>query len=152
MRLATIFCVLIFSGQTAFAQDHALAMHGAPQLAADFTHYNYASPNALQGRTLKQAQIGSFDSLNPFSIRGNAAKNIRERVFESLLDRHYDESFSLYGLLAETVTAAPDRSSVTFTIRRQAKFADGKPVTAADVAFTLAAFARSRAPQSSLLL
>ena len=87
MRLATIFCVLIFSGQTAFAQDHALAMHGAPQLAADFTHYNYASPNALQGRTLKQAQIGSFDSLNPFSIRGNAAKNIRERVFEKNVRR-----------------------------------------------------------------
>ena len=101
MRLATIFCALIFFGQSAFAQDHALAMHGAPQLAADFTHYNYASPNALQERTLKQAQIGSFDSLNPFSIRGNAAKNIRERVFESLLDRHYDEPFALYGLLAE---------------------------------------------------
>ena len=136
MRLATLFCALIFSGQTAFAQDHALVMHGAPQLAADFAHYNYASPNALQGRTLKQAQIGSFDSLNPFSIRGNAAKNIRERVFESLLDRHYDEPFALYGLLAETVTAAPDRSSVTFTIHRRAKFADGKPVTAADVAFS----------------
>ena len=60
MRLATIFCVLIFSGQTAFAQDHALAMHGAPQLAADFTHYNYASPNALQGGHLKTSANRQF--------------------------------------------------------------------------------------------
>ena len=136
MRLATFFSTLFLMSHGALAQDHALAMHGAPQLLPDFKNYNYASPNALQGRTLKQAQIGSFDSLNPFSVRGNAAKNIRERVFESLLDRHYDEPFALYGLLAEKVTAAPDRSSVTFTIHRQAKFADGQPVTAADVAFS----------------
>jgi peptide/nickel transport system substrate-binding protein len=57
-------------------------------------------------------------------------------VFESLLDRHYNEPFALYGLLAESVVTAPDRSSVTFTIRKQARFADGRPVTAADVAFS----------------
>ena len=140
MRRLTITAALIFASLTiaapVWAQQHALVMHGAPQLPPDFRHYNYASPNALQGRSLRQAQIGSFDSLNPFSIRGNAAKNIRERVFESLLDRHYDEPFSLYGLLAESVVAAPDRSSVTFTIRQQATFADGAPITAADVAFS----------------
>jgi peptide/nickel transport system substrate-binding protein len=137
--LATILAFML-AGNAAYAQNvnqnHALAMHGVPQLAPEFRNYNYASPNALQGRSLRQAQIGSFDSLNPFSIRGNAAKNIRERVFESLLDRHYDEPFALYGLLAESVVASPDRSSVTFTIRKQARFADGRPVTAADVAFS----------------
>jgi peptide/nickel transport system substrate-binding protein len=137
--LATILAFML-AGNAAYAQNvnqnHALAMHGAPQLAPELRNYNYASPNALQGRSLRQAQIGSFDSLNPFSIRGNAAKNIRERVFESLLDRHYDEPFALYGLLAESVVASPDRSSVTFTIRKQARFADGQPVTAADVAFS----------------
>ncbi|MDA8775927.1 extracellular solute-binding protein [Alphaproteobacteria bacterium] len=137
--LATVLAFML-AGSTAYAQNvnqnHALAMHGAPQLTPEFRNYNYASPNALQGRSLRQAQIGSFDSLNPFSIRGNAAKNIRERVFESLLDRHYDEPFALYGLLAESVVASPDRSSVTFTIRKQARFADGQPVTAADVAFS----------------
>ena len=120
----------------ATAQNHAIAMHGQPRLSTDFKHYDYASANALQGRTLKQSQIGSFDSLNPFSIRGNAARNIRERVFESLLDRHYDEPFALYGLLAESVVTAPDRSRVTFKIRQQATFSDGQPVTAADVAFS----------------
>ena len=120
----------------AAAQNHGLAMHGAPQLAPNYTHYDYANPNAPKGGDLRMAQIGSFDSLNPFSIRGNAARNIRERVFESLLDRHYDEPFALYGLLAESVTASADRRRVTFKLRKQAKFADGKPVTAADVAFS----------------
>ncbi|MDB2642147.1 ABC transporter substrate-binding protein, partial [Alphaproteobacteria bacterium] len=82
--LATVLAFML-AGSTAYAQNvnqnHALAMHGAPQLTPEFRNYNYASPNALQGRSLRQAQIGSFDSLNPFSIRGNAAKNIRERVF-----------------------------------------------------------------------
>jgi peptide/nickel transport system substrate-binding protein len=131
MRLLATILAFMLAGSAAYAQNlnqnHALAMHGAPQLAPEFRNYNYASPNALQGRSLRQAQIGSFDSLNPFSIRGNAAKNIRERVFESLLDRHYDEPFALYGLLAESVVASPDRSSVTFTIRKQARFADGRP-------------------------
>lgn len=140
MRLLATILAFMLAGNAAYAQNvnqnHALAMHGAPQLAPEFRNYNYVSPNALQGRSLRQAQIGSFDSLNPFSIRGNAAKNIRERVFESLLDRHYDEPFALYGLLAESVVASPDRSSVTFTIRKQARFADGQPVTAADVAFS----------------
>jgi peptide/nickel transport system substrate-binding protein len=140
MRLLATILAFMLAGSAAYAQNlnqnHGLAMHGTPQLAPEFRNYNYASPNALQGRSLRQAQIGSFDSLNPFSIRGNAAKNIRERVFESLLDRHYDEPFALYGLLAESVVASPDRSSVTFTIRKQARFADGRPVTAADVAFS----------------
>ena len=135
MRLFILFLALMTT--PAVAQMHGLAMHGAPQLPADFKHYDYAAPNALKGGTLRQGQIGSFDSLNPFSIRGNAARNIRERVFESLLDRHYDEPFALYGLLAESLSTAPDRSSATFKLRRGAKFADGTPLTAADVAFTI---------------
>ena len=135
MRLFILFLTLMAT--PALAQMHGLAMHGAPQLPSDFKHYNYAAPNALKGGTLRQGQIGSFDSLNPFSIRGNAARNIRERVFESLLDRHYDEPFALYGLLAESLSTAPDRSSATFKLRREAKFADGTPLTAADVAFTI---------------
>ena len=142
MRLTGFYALLAvivspLSIASAQAQTHALSMHGTPQLKANFNHYGYASPNALRGPGLKQAQIGSFDSLNPFSVRGNAARNIRERVFESLLDRHYDEPFALYGLLAESVVATPDRRTVTFKIRKQAKFSDGMPVTSADVAFSL---------------
>ena len=135
MRLIALLLTLFIA--PAWAQNHGLSMHGELKLPDNFEHYNYAAPNALKGGTLRQGQIGSFDSLNPFSIRGNAARNIRERVFESLLDRHYDEPFALYGLLAESLTTAPDRSSATFKLRREAKFADGKPLTAADVAFTI---------------
>lgn len=135
MRLLALLMTLIAT--PVWAQMHGIAMHGDPQLPANFAHYDYANPNALQGGTLRQGQIGSFDSLNPFSIRGNAARNIRERVFESLLDRHYDEPFALYGLLAESFTTAADRSWARFELRRAATFADGTPVTAADVAFTI---------------
>ena len=142
MRLRVIFTVIscgLFGPVLAHAQDamHGLAMHGEPALSSTFQHYRHADAKALQGGDLRQAQLGSFDSLNPFSVRGNAAQNIRERVFESLLDRNYDEAFSLYGLLAESVTTPEDRSSVSFTLRPQARFSDGIPVTTADVAFTL---------------
>ena len=135
MRLIALLLTLFIV--PALAQTHGLSMHGELKLPDNFKHYSYAAPNALKGGALRQGQIGSFDSLNPFSIRGNAARNIRERVFESLLDRHYDEPFALYGLLAESLTTTPDRSSATFRLRRAAKFADGTAVTAADVAFTI---------------
>lgn len=135
MRILAL--LLTFIVTPAAAQMQGIAMHGNPQLPKNFAHYDYALPDALQGGVLRQGQIGSFDSLNPFSIRGNAARNIRERVFESLLDRHYNEPFALYGLLAESLTTAPDRSSATFTLRREARFSDGTPLTSADVAFTI---------------
>lgn len=134
--IAGLLLSLPLASTAASAQTHAIAMHGEPQLSENFTSYSYANPNAPQGGQLKQAQIGSFDSLNPFSIRGNAARNIRQRVFESLLDRHYGEAFALYGLLAESVTTSPDRSRVTFKLRKAARFSDGTPVTASDIAFT----------------
>ncbi len=129
-----ICCGLIGVAQ---ASDNGIAMHGKPLLAKNYRHYAYANPLALKGGTLRQALPGSFDSLNPFSIRGNVARNIRERVFESLLDRHYNEGFALYALLADSVTTPDNRRSVTFTINKKAKFSDGAPVTAADVKFSL---------------
>lgn len=142
LRFSVVLCLIsgsIANAQTAMSEGptHGLAMHGTPDLPAGFSHFRHANPHALKGATLRQAQLGSFDSLNPFSVRGNPARNIRERVFESLLERNYDEAFSLYGLLAESVTTPEDRSSVTFTLRPQARFSDGLPVTTADVAFTL---------------
>ncbi len=136
--MSALLLGLLTLTQNAAAQSasHGLAMHGQPALEADFPHYRHADPKALIGGTLRQAQLGSFDSLNPFSIRGNAARNIRERVFESLLDRNYDEAFTVYGLLAETVSTNEDRSQVTFRLRPQARFSDGIGVTAADVAFS----------------
>ena len=80
--------------------------------------------------------LGTFDSLNPFVVKGLALSQIRGYVVESLLARGYDEPFTLYGLLARTVETDADRSYVTFALDPAAKFSDGKPVTAADVIFS----------------
>ncbi len=116
---------------------HGIAMHGEPFHGPDFEHFSYANPDAPKGGDLKLAAIGSFDSLNPLIIKGVSAGGIRDYVFESLMARAYDEPFSLYGLLAETVETPDDRSWVEFRVREEARFSDGVPVTVDDVIFSL---------------
>jgi peptide/nickel transport system substrate-binding protein len=115
---------------------HAIAMHGDPAWGPDFDHPAYANPAAPKGGQLVQGVLGTFDSLNPFIVRGIPAANIRGYVIESLLARGYDEPFTLYGLLADSVETDAARSYVTFTINPAARFADGRPVTPADVIFS----------------
>ena len=116
--------------------DHAIAMHGQPAWDKDFAAPTYANPAAPKGGQLTQGVLGSFDSLNPFIVKGLPAANIRGYTIESLLARGYDEPFTLYGLLADSVTTDAARSYVTFTINPQARFADGRNVTADDVIFS----------------
>ncbi len=120
----------------AAAARHAIAMHGEPAWGADFSHPSYADPAAPKGGQLVQGVLGTFDSLNPFIVKGLPAASIRGYVIESLLARGYDEPFTLYGLLAETVETDAARSVVTFTLNPAARFADGKPVTPDDVIFS----------------
>jgi len=84
-------------------QSYAIAMHGAPALPADFTHMPYANPDAPKGGRLVQGILGTFDSLNPFIVKGLAIPEIRGTVIESLMTRCYDEPFTLYGLLAQSI-------------------------------------------------
>ncbi len=114
---------------------HAVAMHGAPRYGPDFAHLDYVNPAAPKGGTLRRAVAGSFDSLNPFIVKGVPAAG-RALVFESLLKRSWDEPFTLYGLIAESVTVPDDRSSVTFALRPEARFHDGRPITVEDVVFS----------------
>ena len=118
------------------AERHALAMHGAPALPADFGHMPYANPDAPKGGRLVWGFLGTFDSLNPLIVRGIAVQQIRGFVVESLMARGNDEAFSLYGLLARTVETDDARSYVTFRLDPKARFSDGKPVTADDVLFS----------------
>ena len=104
--------------------------------AANFSHPTYANPAARKGGQLVQGVLGTFDSLNPFIVKGLPAANIRSYVIESLLARGYDEPFTLYGLLADSVETDAARTFVTFTINPAARFADGKPVTPDDVIFS----------------
>ena len=111
-------------------------MHGEPALPPGFTQLRYANPAAPKGGRITHGVLGTFDSLNPFVVKGLALTQIRGYVVESLLARHYDEPFTLYGLLAERVETDAERTFVTFTLNPAAKFSDGKPVTADDVIFS----------------
>jgi peptide/nickel transport system substrate-binding protein len=115
---------------------HAIAMHGAPAMPGDFTVMPYANADAPKGGRLVQGVLGTFDSLNPFIVKGLPAQSLRGYVIESLMARGYDEPFSLYGLLARTIETDDARSYVTFSLDPAARFSDGTPVTAADVIFS----------------
>ena len=111
---------------------HAIAMHGQPKYGADFPHFDYVNPQALKGGTIVFGASGSFDSLNPFTLKGRAAAGVGN-LFETLTTRSFDEAFTEYGLLAETIEWPKDRSWVAFTLRPQARWHDGQPVTVEDV-------------------
>jgi peptide/nickel transport system substrate-binding protein len=117
---------------------HGIAMHGEPLEPGDFTHLPYVNPDAPKGGRVTLAMQGSFDSLNPLIVKGTAAEGVRDYVYESLLGRAYDEPFSLYGLIAESVETPSDRSYVEFTLRPEAKFSDGTPIGVDDVLFSYA--------------
>jgi microcin C transport system substrate-binding protein len=115
---------------------HGLAMHGEPKYGPDFTHLDYADPTAPKGGEIRLAAIGdAFDTLNPFTLRGTAAAGA-STPFETLATSTSDEAFSEYGLLAESIEAPDDRSWVAFTLRPQAVWHDGKPITVDDVIFS----------------
>lgn len=119
------------------APRHGIAMMGEPALPEGFTHLPYANPDAPKGGELRQAVTGSFDSVNPFIVKGQAAAGLRGLVFESMLGRNWSEAFSLYGLLAESIEVSDDRQTFTFRLRPEARFSDGTPVTAADIVFSM---------------
>lgn len=125
---------------------HGIAMHGAPELPPGFAHLPHANPNAPKGGLLRLAIAGSFDTLNSMSVRGNAPAVMVPYIVQPLMMRSQDEPFTLYGLLAETIATPPDRSFVEFRINPRARFADGKPVTAADVAFSWKLFTERGRP------
>ena len=111
-------------------------MHGEPAWGPDFTHPTYANPQAPKGGHLTQGVLGTFDCLNPFIVKGLPAAHMRGYIVESLLARGYDEPFTLYGLLADSVTTDAARTYVTFSINPAARFSDGKAVTPDDVIFS----------------
>ena len=115
---------------------HAIAMQGEPAWPPDFSSPAYSNPAAPKRGQLTQGVLGTFDSLNPFVVKGLVAANIRGYTIESLLARGYDEPFTLYGLLADSVETNDARSYVTFSINPAARFADGKAVTPDDVIFS----------------
>ena len=140
-RASITAILLILGASIAFAESHeesqhGLAMYGNPALPAGFESLPYANANAPKGGAIRLGNPGSFDSLNPYIQRGNVPWQLRFFGNESLMARGQDEPFTLYGLLAESVRVAEDRSWVEFTLRDSARFSDGSPVTVDDVVWS----------------
>lgn len=138
--LALLALVATYAATPAEASErkHGLSAFGDLAYPADFTHFNYADPAAPKGGTFSLVGWGgvtTFDSLNNFILKGDAAQGL-ELLFDSLMTRAADEPDAVYGLVAESAEVADDGMAVTFYLRPEARFADGSPLTAEDVAFS----------------
>ncbi|QEY23640.1 extracellular solute-binding protein [Neisseria animalis] len=124
---------LAFLSVTAHAA-HGLSLGQPLQYAADFQAFRYVNPNAPKGGTFTLPAAGSFDTLNPFTLKGDHEVGITMLTLDTLLEKSWDEPFAMYGLLAQDVRVAADGLSVTFTLNPKATFHNGDPVLAKDVA------------------
>jgi len=112
---------------------HGIAMYGEPALPEGFAALPHVNPDAPAGGRIVFGEVGGFDSLNPYILRGRAPWGVQTLTVETLMGRSYDEPFALYGLLAESIETDAARSFVAFTLREEARFSDGSPVTPEDV-------------------
>ena len=117
-------------------RHHALSLIGAPKYPADFKNFDYVNPNAPKGGRVRMSAIGSFDSLNPFVLKGVAASG-SGLIYDQLMGGSLEEPSTAYGLLAEWVSYPENFSSATFKLREGASWHDGMPVTVEDVIFSL---------------
>ncbi|MFP6758155.1 MAG: extracellular solute-binding protein [Alphaproteobacteria bacterium] len=140
--VATVLALSVCSAPAIAAEElagaHALSMFGDVKYAPDFEHFDYADPNAPKGGSIKLAAIGTFDSLNPFILKGVPGAG-SFLIYDTLLSSSSDEPFTEYGLLVESIDMPADRSWVAFTLREEARWHDGVPVTVDDVLWTFEA-------------
>src|SRR6266403_716350 len=115
---------------------HGLSIHGDLKYGPGFAHFDYVNPRAPKGGSVTLSAVGTFDNLNPFILKGVPAAGIAT-TFDTLTVASTDEPSSEYGLVAETIETPADRSWVAFTLRPQARFHDGTPMTVDDVMWTL---------------
>ncbi|MDH5784651.1 MAG: extracellular solute-binding protein [Chromatiales bacterium] len=125
---------IVYSGQLPAASSQAMGY--TPKYLDGFSHFDYVNPDAPKGGELVLSSVGSFDSFNPYILKGIAAEGLSPLMFETLMVSSMDEPFSQYGLLAEDATLAADKLSVTFRLRKNARFNDGSAVLADDVKFS----------------
>jgi microcin C transport system substrate-binding protein len=126
-------------GDSAAGWTHAHAAFGEPKYPPGFTHFDYVDPDAPKGGTINLRnpdRRSSFDKFNPFTTKGNSPAGLNIFMFESLAVLGSDELQTMYGLLAEAMAVAPDKSSISFRLNPKARFTNGDPVTAQDVKYS----------------
>ncbi len=136
--LILAFSSLIFSSFITAAQaapSHCLSLYDPCKYAAGFDHFDYVTPDAPKRGTVKLAGTGTFDSVNPFILKGVKAPDVG-MIFDTLMVASQDEPQSMYGLIAQTADVAVDKGSVVFALNKAAKFHDGSAITADDVVFS----------------
>ena len=149
IALPLLLLLVILPASAEVIRSHGYAQFGSLKYPVNFTHFDWVNPKAPKGGTLRLMALGTFDTLNPYTLKGtppSASGNFLQYGFTELnetlmvgtgvYDPSGDEPASAYGLIAESVEYAADRSWVVFNIRPQARFHDGKPITAYDVAFS----------------
>ncbi len=148
-----VFCSSALLASAAWA-GHAFSLYDIPKYPPVFTNFAYHNPNATKGGEIYLANPGaanSFDKFNPFSMKGVAAAGLTNLMFESLAVSSADEVATMYGLLAEDMTLAPDRMSMTFRLHAKARFNNGDPVTADDVKYSFETLMAKGAPQFKMI-
>ena len=132
-----LFIILAFCFNHSFSLEykHGIAMHGDLKYPKNFKKFDYASDNAFQGGTIKLSSIGTFDNLNPYILKGVAAWQTTY-LFETLMKSSFDEPFSQYGLIAESVKIPDNRSWIIFKIRKIARFSNDEKIKPEDVIFS----------------
>jgi microcin C transport system substrate-binding protein len=148
------FCACLSTSVAAEGGRHGLSAFGDLKYPADFTHFGWVNPDAPKGgriATIGTGALTTFDSFNGFILKGDAAQGL-ELLFDSLMTRATDEPDAVYGLVARSAELAADGKSVTFRLRPEAKFADGSPLTADDVVFTLTTLKEKGHPSYRVLL
>ena len=132
-RISAIGALLCAANAAQAESQHGIAMYGDPALPPDFVSLPYANPDAPLGGKIVTANVGTFDSLNPYIQKGNVHWQLRYLTGDSLMGRSLDEPFTLYGVIAESIETGPNREWVEFTMRENAAFNDGSPISVEDV-------------------
>jgi microcin C transport system substrate-binding protein len=146
--LPSLICNPLSAAQA--APSHCLALYGECKYKEGFSHFDYVNPDAPKGGAVKLAETGSFDSLNPFILKGVKAPGIT-MIFDSLMAPSQDEPQTMYGLIASSVDVANDNSSAEFTLRKEARFHDGSPITPDDVVFSFTALKEKGDPTYKII-
>ncbi len=131
LLLETVF----FSSQANAARTHALNLFEQPKYEADFKHFDYVNPDAPKGGAVRLYHPITFDSLNPFILKGVAAPAIAT-IYDTLMTQSFDEPQTFYPLIAKAVELAEDKRSITYYLDERARFSDGTKLTAKDVLFS----------------
>ena len=134
--VAIIWSLESFAQNEVVKPVHGMAMHGDPKYGSEFKYFDYVNPNAPKGGTIRQSALRTFNTFNPYTIKGDAAVGLGF-LYESLMTSPQDEAFTEYGLIAESIEVPKDRSWATLELRKEARWHDAKPITVEDVIWSL---------------